>query len=58
MLNVDKEKCIACGTCTALCPQIFKMGEDGEAEVYNAEGDTAEQAQMCIDSCPVQAISK
>lgn len=30
---VDKNKCLGCGTCVALCPEIFELGEDGKAEV-------------------------
>ncbi len=53
---VDKEKCIGCGTCPALCPNVFKMDEDGKATVYNEQGDTPENIKMAADSCPVQAI--
>lgn len=27
----EHEKCIGCGTCVALCPKYWEMGEDGKA---------------------------
>lgn len=55
-LKVDKNKCLGCGTCVALCPKVFKIGNDGKAEVFNEKGDTEENIQTAIDSCPVGAI--
>lgn len=57
--TVDKSKCIGCGSCEASCPQVFRMGDDGLAEVHTnpvpaaAEGD----AQEAAASCPVEAIT-
>ncbi len=55
--KVDKEKCIGCITCEVMCPNVFKMNGEMKAEVYNESGDTEENIQMAIDSCPTQAIS-
>lgn len=55
--KVDQEKCLGCGTCAALCPKTFEMGEDGKAQVKNPPGDPESEIQNAIDSCPVQAIS-
>ena len=54
-ITINKELCIGCGTCTALCPDSFKLGDDGKAEVVN-QGDV-ECAKNAAESCPVQAIS-
>lgn len=51
---VNKNLCIGCGTCAALCPDSFKLDNDGKAEVANQE-DT-ECAKKAAESCPVQAI--
>ncbi|OGH83686.1 MAG: ferredoxin [Candidatus Magasanikbacteria bacterium RIFOXYA2_FULL_44_8] len=54
---IDREKCIGCGTCPALCPNVFKMDDEGKAIVHNPTGDTEENIQMAADSCPVTAIT-
>jgi len=54
-ITVNKDLCIGCGTCTALCPNSFKLDSNGKSEVTNQE-DT-ECAQKAAESCPVQAIS-
>lgn len=52
-VKIDKEKCIGCGACEAVCPEAFKMA-DGKAK-FIGKGK-----EKCIkeasDSCPVQAI--
>lgn len=56
-ITVDKEKCIGCGSCAAIAPNVFKMGDDGKAEVI--EGDHSGEAALANqakDACPVQAI--
>ncbi len=58
MPKVNKETCIGCGTCESICPEVFKIGDDGKAEVlpadYTALKDKIKEA---ADSCPVDAIS-
>lgn len=56
--KVNQEVCIGCGTCAALCPQVFQLSaEIGKAEV-KAEADfSACELQEVVDSCPAQAIS-
>lgn len=58
MLKVDKEKCIGCGLCVNLCPEVFELGEDGKAK--RKEGADPEKNKDCVkearESCPVGAI--
>lgn len=56
-LVIDKNTCIGCGTCAAISPKVFKMSDDGKAEVIDQEAETEENIQNSIDSCPVQAIA-
>ena len=53
---VDKDKCIGCGTCVAIAPKTFKLGEDDKAEVIEPLGDEEEIVRQAADSCPVEAI--
>ncbi|MCR3761345.1 ferredoxin [Clostridium felsineum] len=55
---VDKETCIGCGTCPAVCPEIFQMDDDGKAVADEAEvaDDLKDSAKEAAESCPVDAI--
>ena len=64
----EKEKCIGCGSCVALCPKYWEMAEDGKVQLLNSmlneksknfelEIKKAECNQGAVDSCPVQCIS-
>lgn len=53
---VDQIACTGCGTCEAICPKVFKM-KGVKAVVVDKQGDSVENIQMAIDSCPGQAIS-
>ena len=57
MVSVDKEKCIGCGSCSAVCGEVFEM-VDGKAKVKaGKEGSNAECVKEAINICPVDAIS-
>ena len=57
-MKINKEKCIGCGLCISLCPDVFEIGEDGKAQFIN--GADFEKNEKCVkeakESCPVQAI--
>ena len=52
---VDKNLCIGCGACAAVCPVNFKMNED-EGKAEPASQEKADCAANAAESCPVQAI--
>lgn len=58
--QVNKEKCIGCGLCVSLCPDVFELGEDGKSKVK--EGADLEKNKECIkeakEGCPVGAIEE
>ncbi len=56
-LSVDKEKCLGCGSCAAIAPNTFKIGDDNKAEVINPAGDSPETIKQAAESCPVEAIT-
>lgn len=57
--KIDREGCIGCGLCADTCPEVFRMADDGYAEVYidpvpaECEGTATDAA----DNCPVSVIS-
>ncbi|MFH2104638.1 MAG: ferredoxin [Parcubacteria group bacterium] len=54
-IEIDKEKCIGCGACVALCPDYFAM-EGDKAKVIKSDGDKTDCVQEAEASCPVAAI--
>ena len=56
--TVNQETCIGCGTCSALCPGVFHMKDDGKADVKNDADYSSCDIHDAIDSCPVDAISE
>lgn len=63
---LEREKCIGCGSCAALCPKYWEMAEDGKTRLLNskknAEGNYELEIedigcnQEAADACPVQVI--
>lgn len=56
MVVVNKEKCIGCGLCASICPQVFAMEKDGKAIVKVQKKIPC--VKEAIESCPVTAISE
>ena len=53
---VDKSVCIACELCVNLVPTVFRIGDDGLAEVFDPQGASREEIQKAVDGCPVSCI--
>lgn len=53
-VTVDKNKCIGCGSCVALCEGNFEL-KDGKAHAKKAVSDLQCNKESA-ESCPVQAI--
>ncbi|MDD5318145.1 MAG: ferredoxin [Candidatus ainarchaeum sp.] len=53
---VDRDACIGCGTCVAICPAVFQLKDDGKSDVVDAKGGSEAEIQQAIDSCPAQCI--
>jgi len=52
---VNKQKCIGCGACVAICPDDFEMGSDGKASA-KLKAKNSECAKTAANNCPVGAI--
>ena len=54
MVKVNKDLCIGCGACVAVCPQAFELVK-GKASV---KSDKPKCIKDAVEACPVGAISK
>ena len=56
-VKVIIDKCIGCGLCTSICPNVFELGDDGIAHA-KADGDKKypKEVKEAADSCPTKAI--
>jgi len=63
----QRDKCIGCGTCVAVCPAFWHMAEDGKSMLKDSKDVGGQKFALDIDdpgcnkeaasSCPVQIIS-
>ena len=54
-LKVNRDKCIGCGTCASLYPDIFEMVE-GKAKVKEYVEIAEKKIAEMISVCPVGAV--
>lgn len=56
---VDQDVCIGCGICETVCPNVFKMNDEGVAEGNDCEIEDSdlECANDAMEQCPVDAIT-
>jgi len=63
----ERQKCIGCGSCTALCPKYWEMAEDGKVHLLNSktnpktgnderEVEKIECNKEAAEACPVEII--
>jgi ferredoxin len=54
-VTLDSEKCIGCGLCAQIAPNVFSLdAARGVAKVIREEGDPA--VEQAVKSCPVTCI--
>jgi len=57
MVSVNKETCIGCGNCVAVCSDVFEL-KDGKSQVKKGQGKSkAPCVKEAIDKCPSNSIS-
>ena len=59
--KVDKDACIGCGACQAICEDVFEISDEGYAVAKDVEikdEETKENAISAMEGCPTSAISE
>ncbi len=57
-LDVDRDRCVGSGSCEALAPDVFEVGDDGVLTVLLAEPGEDEVAAVrdAVAACPTRAL--
>lgn len=62
-VKISKEKCVMCGSCVAVCPEVFEMKDDGTVDVKTEYQNVDIKDDMLIEkvkqaqaACPTSAI--
>lgn len=57
----DRDVCIGCGACAAVCPDYWEMGDDGKSDLKGAKSNSLELKEAgcnkeAAQGCPVNCI--
>lgn len=55
-VEVVKNNCIGCGTCTAMAPNTFVLDDQGKTVIKEGAADAPEIILTAAQSCPSEAI--
>jgi len=62
-VRIDPDKCIMCGTCVAICPEVFEMKDNGSVDVKDeykgvdiADEQLVGKIKEAEVACPTMAI--
>jgi ferredoxin len=58
LVKVDRDRCIASGSCVLECPQVFAQDDEGLVVVLDEQPDEAlrDAVEAAADSCPAACI--
>ena len=54
----DRSRCCGYGLCVQVCPEVFKLGDDGLVDLESAivPSGLEEEAAEAVASCPAEAL--
>jgi len=55
-ITQDREKCIGCGSCVAICGENWEMKEDNKSTPKKTELEEISCNQKAAEGCPVAII--
>lgn len=57
-IEIDKNRCIGCGLCVFIAPDVFELGDDGKSRIKNGVDleKNKELITQAKENCPAQGI--
>ncbi|MCI7691559.1 MAG: ferredoxin [Oscillospiraceae bacterium] len=55
-IEIDRDGCISCGLCAEICPEVFRIAEDGLSSVISGASGSDEKIIEAAENCPVDVI--
>lgn len=61
-VSIDQLKCTVCGSCVAICPEVFEMKDDGTVDVksefknQDVPSELEGKVKQAQAACPTSAI--
>ena len=57
-VKVNKDACIGCGACAAICDEVFELEDDGlsTAKTNDVANKDSQDVRDAADACPTGAI--
>lgn len=57
-VTIDDKKCIGCGLCASMCPEVFGTAKGGKACVIEetVSPDAVDYCIQAMELCPMEAI--
>lgn len=55
-VDLDRDGCIGCGACADVCPEVFRIAEDGLSEIVSKPDGFEKSVEEAAEACPVEVI--
>jgi ferredoxin len=63
-LRLERNECVGCGSCVALCAELFDIASDGRSSIKDVELKDVQEKELdevscskdAAESCPVNCI--